>query len=148
MRIQTAKQEWPVGTNRHAMFTEVPDGEEYKEKGLNGRMTFRVQWEGSSGDLTEMGQFTLEPFPGCCGIVVSTASYLNEKQRGQHNVSRWFHELKEMTAKHFGYKVMIMSTQLRNIPEVVGASRARWRFFHYFRNSRTDNDIGIAIKDI
>jgi len=126
--------------------TEVPD--DCQSKGLYSRMDFTVVWQSSDGTPHPFGRFSLEPMPGCCGIVVSTGSYIEPVQRSQHNYSRWFHELKAKVAKHFGYSTMIMTTQLRNFPEVIGASRSGWRFQHSFRNKRTDNDIGIAIKDL
>lgn len=135
------------GDTGDRLCTEVPD-DETKEKGLYNQTRFLVHWRRSDGTLIEQGHFYLEPFPGCCGIVVSTSSYLKPEYRGQHNISRWFHELKAKVAKHFGYSTMIMTTQLRNIPEVVGASHCGWRFQHYLRNARTENDIGIAIKDL
>lgn len=130
------------------LFTEIPDGDEYRGKGLHGPMTFEVHYENVGGGVVpqSLARFSLEPMPGCCGIVVSTGSYKDpifSWVNGDH-----FHELKARVAASFGYKTMLMTTQLRNIPEVVGASKARWKFFHFFRNSRTNNDIGIAVKDL
>jgi hypothetical protein len=135
------------GSDGTRLYTEVPD-DETKEKGLYGPRQFEVRWRHSDDTSTKVGTFALEPMPGCCGIVVSKGSYLEPNQRSQHNISRWFHDLKALTAKHFGYSTMLMTTQLRNFPEVCGASRSKWRFFHAFRNKRTDNDIGIAVKDL
>lgn len=127
------------------LFTEVPDDEDHKAKGLQGTMTFNVMWQSHASILpVPAGQFSLVPMPGCCGVVVSTDSFLNSEYRG--SVGKRFHKLKADVARHFGYKTMLMTTHLRNIPEVVGASQARWKFFHYFRNDRTGNDIGIAVK--
>jgi hypothetical protein len=116
-----------------------PDGP-WSAKGLSSRREFSVVL--AIGN--KFGGFCLEPMPGNCGIVVSTGSYVEPNWRGTH--SKHFHQLKEKVARHFGYTVMIMTTQLRNIPQVVGASQANWRFVEYFRNTRTGNDCGIAIK--
>lgn len=129
------------------LFTEFdknPDGD-WNVKGLSIDTSFIVQWQQSDKAVT-FGRFTLAPMPGCCGVVVSTGSYIEPYQRGQYNPSRWFHSLKAETARHFGYTTMIMTTQLRNIPEVVGASHCGWKFHEFFRNKRTGHDIGIAIK--
>lgn len=126
------------------LMTEVPDGPEHKDKGLQGPMTFMVRILNST---KETAQFTLEPMPGCCGIVVSTQSWITPDWRGG-KIGVAFHALKADVARHFGYKAMIMTTQLRNMPEVVGAAKNGWNFKHYFRNQRTDNDIGIAFKDL
>lgn len=134
------------------LFVELPElyaNPDDLEKGLFKPERFVVKFEHHDGtSSTDIGHFSLEPMPGCCGVIVSTGSYLEPHQRGDHNISRWFHELKAETARKFGYTTMLMTTQLRNIPEVVGASRHKWRFFHYFRNKRTNNDIGIAVKDL
>lgn len=137
-----------------SIYTEVPDDVELKEKGLIGPMRFEVRvaegWQGMRLHplATPLGTFTLEPMPGCCGVVVSTSSYLEPQARGLHSVGKDFHALKAQVAAHFGYRVMLMTTQLTNLPEVIGASKAKWKFFHTFRNKRTDNDIGIAYKAI
>jgi hypothetical protein len=125
------------------LYVDVPDEEVYKEKGLEGPKSFPVRM----GDATIVGSFTLSPMPGCCGIVVSTDSQLHNPYRGTWTGPE-FHEIKSKVATYFGYKTMLMTTQLRNFPEVVGASKAKWKFVHCFRNKRTDNDIGIAIKDL
>jgi hypothetical protein len=127
------------------LFTEVPD--ELHDKGLERSLLFEVRVGYTDGRNIRIGEFCLEPMPGCCGIVVSTKSFLETNFRGSPH-SESFHALKAAVAKYFGYTCMLMTTQLRNTPQVVSASKARWRFFHYFRNSRTSNDIGIAVKDI
>lgn len=123
---------------------EVPD--DLQNKGLEVKTHFIV-YSGTGPTRSKIGSFTLEPMPGCCGIVVSTQSFLEPHCRGGRT-GKLFHELKAKTAKTLGYTTMFMTTQLRNIPEVVGASHAKWKFLHYFRNSRTNNDIGIAVKDL
>jgi len=128
------------------IYTEVPD--DLAEKGLDVSTGFTVRASSIHPPLdNKIGTFYLEPMPGCCGIVVSTRSFLETNFRG-NPYGDLFHQLKAAVAKHAGYSTMLMTTQLRNIPEVVGASKARWKFFHYFRNKRTDNDIGIAFKDL
>jgi hypothetical protein len=148
MRVETALQ---YDGRTRKMYVDhdfgYPD-EELQSKGLPGDITFKVFWGHESKPHEEIGWFTLSPLPGCCGVVVSTGSYLKEGYRGNHNFGIWFHEIKQMMAQKLGYKIMLMTTQLRNIPEVVGACRAKWKIFHCFRNKRTDNDIGIAFKEI
>ena len=131
-----------------SLCTEVDDGDEFKEKGLQGPKRFPCRIVSTvAGGGPEIAYFWLNQFPGCCGLVVSTDSWMEPSWRG----TKWgkdFHALKSLVAKHYGYTAMIMTTQLRNIPEVVGAAKARWHFCHFFRNKRTDNDIGVAFKDL
>lgn len=129
------------------LVTEVPD--DLKDKGLDGLpVEFLVVRHGAAGETSTVAKFTLASLPGCCGVVVSINSWINPENRRDYHIGEKFHELKAKTAKYFGYSTMLMTTQLRNMPQVVGASKAQWKFIHYFRNSRTTNDIGLAVKDI
>ena len=121
-----------------------------QDKGLYKPQLFYVWRKGTHQGAADshIGRFTLAPLAGCCGVVVSTDSYLEESWRKTPVVSEHFHKLKEETARKLGYSLMLATTQLRNIPEVVGASKAKWKFIHFFRNKRTDNDLGLMIKDL
>lgn len=134
---------------RNSVLVEFPDGDPGEhEKGLYKEQQFTVEWERSDKTREKLGTFVLSPLPGCCGVVVSTASYLEEKQRGLSYISTSFHEIKEKVARHYGYSLMLSTVQLRNLPEIIGASKAKWRFIHHFRNKRTDNDLTLGIKEL
>jgi hypothetical protein len=122
-------------------------GDEYPlEKGLDGVVNFIVsRTPSSAGDF---GWFTLAPLPGCCGVVVSIHSRLKEGWAGTPVIGDHFHKLKEHVARELGYSMMLATTQLRNIPEVVGASKAGWRIEKFFRNKRSGNDIGVMFKEL
>src|ERR1700761_4391320 len=126
--------------NDYRLSVEVPDVEEglkASDKGLMESTNFIVLWNHSDKRISPFGRFTLVPMPGCCGIIVSVGSYLEPGFRSQHNPSRWFHEIKEKVARHFGYSLMLMTTQTSNFPEVIGAAKSGWRLHHSFRNART-----------
>lgn len=130
------------------LHTEAPEFEGMpadvmREKGLPQGHIFDV-FHGER-DPEKVGRFRLDPLPGCCGVVVSTDSFIEPIRRGSW-VGTEFHEIKALVAKHYGYSAMLMTTQLRNIPEVVGASKAGWKFLETFRNTRTNNDLGVALK--
>ena len=123
---------------------------DFVEKGLKKPAkfsVFRLHYPDLNKGENECGHFVLAPMPGCCGVVVSTDSYINPKWRGGA-LSKPMHNIKEKAAKALGYTTMIATVQARNYPEVVGASNSGWRFLHTFRNKRTSNDIGIMVKDI
>ena len=124
------------------------DGGKPEYKGLLGSTSFEVEYINHDGTTEKFGRFTLAPLPGCCGVVVSIDSYICPYKRGQYYPSRWFHELKAKVAKHFGYSMMLMTTQLRNIPEVVGSTRSGWKIVKTFKNTRTTNELGIGLKEI
>lgn len=118
---------------------------ENEKKGLDEPALFQVNSTKSPNSL--FGQFKLAPMPGCCGVVVSTESYIVPTYRGSA-FSESFHAIKEHVAKQLGYSLMLATIQTRNIPEIVGASKAKWKIVHCFRNKRTTNDIGVALKEI
>lgn len=136
-----------VSDYNKAFSVEIPNNIS-SDKGLEKSLTLEVRWNRGEACSMRYGLFTLSPMPGCCGIVVSTESFVDVYWRGRGDSSKMFHKFKAQIAKVFGYKVMIMTTQLRNFPEVIGAAKSNWKFVHAFRNPRTDNDIGIAVKEI
>ena len=120
--------------------------QEVLEKGLNSSAVFVVIQETSTSSI-EVGNFNLAPLPGCCGVVVSCYSYLTPMSR-HTAIGKIFHEIKEAVAKEMGYSLMISTTDMTNVPQVVSASRAKWRFIDFFTNKRTGNKLGVAIKHI
>lgn len=135
--------------HRENLLVEFPDGGEGEhEKGLYKEQTFKVQWERTDKSREDVGQFTLAPLPGCCGVVVSTGSWLHTKQRGLQYISVSFHEIKELVARHFGYSLMLSTVQLRNLPQIISGSKAGWKYIHHFRNKRTDHDLTLGLKEL
>lgn len=122
---------------------EVEDLLTTPDKGLTGPVTFKLSLYNDE-DRVVNTNFTLAPLYGCCGVVVSTGSWNKEPSISSSD----FHKIKEQIARHLGYSLMLATTQLRNIPEVIGAGKNDWKFVHTFRNKRTDNDLGLMIKDL
>src|SRR5687768_17154757 len=84
------------------------------EKGIYEPEPFNVFYA-----TDKIGRFVLAPVAGCCGIVISTESWLDPKWRGQSHISPLFHELKAATAKKLGYSAMMATVELRNLPELI-----------------------------
>lgn len=118
----------------------------YIEKGLDKPAHFRVFGKHPSKEEVEIGYFTFAPMPGCCGVVVSTGSYLKEEFR--HRQGRDFHSLKAKTAQALGYSCMVATVQCTNFPEVIGAAKNGWKLHVSFRNKRTTNDIAVMTKNV
>lgn len=95
-----------------------------------------------------IGGFTFSTMPGCCGVVVSTNSYILDGLRGDKVLGRIFHKLKEHVARELGYSKMIATVQALNLPEVIGGSKAGWKLAEPFRNKRSGNDIFFMFKDL
>lgn len=109
-------------------------------KGLEKATRFRVRSEDK-----EVGEFTFEPMPGCCGVVVSTRTWIRPAYRGT-GFGQTLQHLKCGIAQDLGYGAMIATCETSNIPEIVGASKARWKIGPIFTNPRTRHQLGIMIK--
>lgn len=113
-------------------------------KGLREETTF-VLFRVTDNSEFKLGEFTLAPMPGCCGIVVSTNTWLT-KDNQHTGLSNPFRELKHKLAKDLGYAVMIATTRTKDIPAVGNMIKSKYNIVKVFRNKRTDNDVGIGIK--
>lgn len=116
------------------------------EKGLEKEQSFYVYSKHLSTDQ-KVAFFNLSPLPGCCGVVVSHSSIIYPDSR-IYNYGKAFHALKEQVARHFGYSLMIATTLVKNLPEVIGAAKAGWRHEKIFNNKRTRNDLTLMVKEL
>ncbi len=118
------------------------------EKGLFKRVRFSVHvgWANGYTPEREIGFFELHPMPGCCGVVVSSGSFLNVAERGQF--SNYFHFLKAYVAKELGYSKMLATCETGNFPEVIGAAKNGWRMHKAFTNKRTGHQLTVMEKDL
>jgi len=104
---------------------------------------FRLNYMGEA----YVGRFTLAPMPGCCGIVISTDTWLEPSARNS-GFSDEFRKLKHKLAKDLGYSVMIATTQTKDIPAFKNMLKSNYEIVKVFRNKRTDNDIAIGVKTL
>ena len=118
-------------------FTELKE----LNKGLYRYITFSI----FSNEDIPAGSFMFYPMPGCCGIVVSTGTYLHKQFRGGQ-LSRDFRVLKERIAKELGYSCMIATTKMDDIPARKNMEKGNYKFVEEFVNSRTGNRLGIGGK--
>jgi hypothetical protein len=116
---------------------------DFPEKGLVEPKTFDVVHLG----LHHIGRFTLAPMIGCCGVVISTNTYLFPQFRGLYH-SKGMHDLKQAVAEHLGYSLMLCTVQGSNVPQLAGAWKAGWRVVHTFTNSRTGHLIHMMTKNL
>lgn len=120
----------------------------YIDKGLILNTTFFVHTmqplEGLPAGV-RFGEFTLCPMPGCCGVVVSTATKIAHPFVGK-KLSKHMHKLKEHVALELGYSLMLSTTVSSNAPQVAGATKANWLVLEEFKNSRTGNELLLMSK--
>ena len=111
------------------------------EKGLTKAVTFDVFFM-EDVNKKPIGAFTFNPMPGCCGVVISTGSYLRNRICGGRN----FHRLKEFVARELGYSRMLATVETSNFPELIGAAKNGWKLHEAFNNKRTNHQITVMEK--
>jgi hypothetical protein len=131
-----------------ARTSDIDDPKEIAtQKGLWKRayFTLHVGWERENSlPERDIGQFVLEPMPGCCGVVVSTGSFLHPKERGVF--SQYFHDMKAFVARELGYSRMLATTETSNFPEIIGAAKNGWKLHEAFTNKRTGHQLTVMEK--
>jgi hypothetical protein len=128
-----------------------PEAREEREKGLEKSTEFMVfltpAFDPETGLKDMYGRFTFATLPGNCGIVVSTDTWIAEKWRRQGSAAR-LHKIKDIIARQLGYSLMLSTTISTNMPQVVSAAKAGWKFVDHFKNGRTNNQCLIGIKHL
>ena len=104
---------------------------------------------GSDGRMekTTFAQFYISLFPGCCGVCVSHNTNVyntNEPLK----VLTILQNLQADLAKSFGYGLLVAT-------DIVSANRYEakftdndWKEIHKFINPRTNNVVGVVVKDL
>jgi GNAT superfamily N-acetyltransferase len=86
--------------------------------------------------------FTLVTMPGCCGILVSTGSYVEQKFQGK-GIGHLLNSMRQRIAYEWGYPLMICTDVTTNTPQQKILSKAGWKHLLGFKNSRTGNDVSL-----
>lgn len=138
---------WYTDLKRRSVFVpdDFPDDAETLEKGLQKETLFEVYT--SPERAIKIGHFRFVTLPGNCGVVVSTDTYVEPAWRGFGGGA--LQEVKAHIAKELlGYSLMLSTVISTNVPEVVGASKAIWRFISDFVNKRTGNVCLVGVKHL
>jgi len=85
--------------------------------------------------------------PGCCGLVVSTGSYVNPDYRNK-GVGTIMHKIRKDIAGEAGFSCMICTDVMNNKPQQKILKNAKWKFVHKFLNRNTGNTVGIHITNV
>jgi len=127
------------------VWSENDDLESMRDSGLY-KESFFFCHDPMHPDIERIACFRLIPFPWNCGVVISVASALDAKIRGQ-GMSHRFHRIKEQVAKEFGYSAMICTIDSKNVPQLVGAQKNGWDLVKGFGNKRMGsyNLIGVKV---
>jgi GNAT superfamily N-acetyltransferase len=115
---------------------------------------FRIQFDRSPFTIKfwlrisneDAARFVLTQQTGCCGILVSTDTFVETKHRG-NGIAQEMMFLKEQLAKDFGYSLMLATVNMTGNPaECHILEKNGWQLGSSFINSRTKNKVGVYTK--
>jgi hypothetical protein len=90
----------------------------------------------------DIAEFTLVPFPGCCGMVILTGVLVMESYEGL-GIGTIINKISQVISLNWGYTVMMCTDVENNIPQQKIMNRTGWTKLQTFNNSRTYNDVCI-----
>lgn len=91
------------------------------------------------------GSFSFAPMPGCCGVVVSHHTWLDQKWRGGPK-SHAFKTIKQEFARRLGYGAIIATTVMTDVVAVKSMLKSNYRISATFTNPRTKNALGVGVR--
>ena len=94
-----------------------------------------------------ISQFKLIQMPGCCGICISTGTYINPEFRGK-GVNIILNNFRIDIATYLGYGLLMCTDLKSNIPQMKTLDKNGWKHVHEFNNPRTGNILNVTIKEL
>lgn len=89
-----------------------------------------------------VAEFSFVSMPGCCGIVVSTASLVAENHRNR-GLGTLLNEMRRELAYQYRYGLMICTDLASNTPQQKVLERNGWSTACTFQNPRTLNTVNL-----
>lgn len=98
--------------------------------------------------LTEASSFRLVELINCCGVLVSTQTYVYNSYRGK-GIAQKLMPFKEEIAKILGYSLLMATVDIGNNPaEVHILEKFGWENTQTFLNKRTNHTLGVFTKEV
>lgn len=91
--------------------------------------------------------FTLAAMPGCCGVLVSTSSFVQEEWRGR-GIGTFMQSIKEWIAREFQVGCLLATVVKGNQPEEKLLRKTGWNPVSEFVNPKTGNTINVWKKEL
>jgi len=92
--------------------------------------------------------FTLVEQKNCCGILVSTRTFVTESYKGK-GFAQLMMPIKEDLAKAFNYNLLLATVNMTGNPaEVHILEKFGWELKDSFINKKTKNQVGIFTKNL
>ena len=105
------------------------------KKGLDNQVLFKLDL-----DNEMIAQFSLAPFPGCCGLCISTGAYVVPHMR-RKGLGTLLNLLRIHLATEFGYGLLIATSKETNVPQSNIFFANNWEAVQQFINPRTGNHL-------
>ena len=94
-----------------------------------------------------ISQFKLIQIPGCCGICISTGTYINPEFRGK-GVNIILNNFRIDIATYLGYGLLMCTDLKSNTSQMKTLDKNGWKHIHEFKNPRTGNILNVTIKEL
>ena len=112
-------------------------------KDLPGGLKFRV----INVEGVVISRFELAQMLGCCGICISTGTYVHPEFRGK-GINSLLNNFRIAIAKDLGYGLLMCTDLKSNIPQMKTLDKNGWKHIHEFENPRTGNILNVTIKEL
>lgn len=96
---------------------------------------------------SDEGTWQLDDLPGCSQVCVSHSAFVLPHLQGKGHGTK-DHEFRLIQMKELLYDVALATVNLNNKRQVHIMERNGWKLVHTFASSKTQNSVGIYIKDI
>ena len=94
-----------------------------------------------------ISRFELAQMLGCCGICISTGTYVHPDFRGK-GVNSLLNNFRIDIAKNLGYGLLMCTDLKSNTPQMKTLNKNGWKHIHEFKNPRTENILNVTIKEL
>jgi len=130
-----------------AVYIKSPKRGLFPEENSGGKNTIIVETKIPRKWSSEVVRFSLKELPGCCGVMVSYNTRVNNAYRGK-GINSFLQGIKEKIAKNNGYSILMATTIDINLAEVHILEKFGWKCINKFLNSRTNNTVKIFTKNL
>ena len=95
----------------------------------------------------EVAKFALQQMPGCCGLLVSTGSFVNVRYRNK-GIGHRLNQFRQQLAHQLGYSALICTDVHSNDPQRKILKKNGFQDIYQFTNARTGNVLDISVCQI
>ncbi len=90
---------------------------------------------------------TLVAMPGCCGMCISTGSYVYERFRNK-GIGNIMHKVRKDLATEGGFSCMACTDVASNKPQQNILKKNKWKLVHKFLNANSGNKVCVHIVNL